>query len=65
MIGTFRPTGPLHRGRYIGTNKNLEGVTALVSDEGEFWAVQADWIPDLMFGWWKFPKKDWEIDLTT
>ena len=62
MIGFFTSSNTLHSGRYIGDNKNLEGCTALISDEGNCWAVQADDVDTgYAFGWWKFPKKDWEI----
>jgi hypothetical protein len=62
MKGLYVPNNTLHPGRYVGPNKPMKDCTALISDNGEFWAVQADDVDTgYAFGWWKFHKEDWEI----
>lgn len=60
-IGTFMPKGEIFRGRYVGKNKHLEGLTCLMADNGDWWSVQVDASPEnlMVYGWWKQPKRDW------
>lgn len=63
MTGDYAPNNTLHHGQYIGPATGLKGCTALISDNGEFWAVQVDYHPQglMVYGWWKCLKEDWEI----
>jgi len=71
-IGSERPAAKIQRGGYVGNNPDLQGHTALIShaptgrstqgilrDQG--WFVQDDdRLSGIGYGWWWFPKKDWE-----
>jgi len=71
-VGSERPVAKIQCGRYVGNNPDLQGHTVLISlaptgrstqgiprDQG--WFVQDDdRLSAIGYGWWWFPKKDWE-----
>lgn len=61
-IGPTTPTNDLQRGTYVGGRQELQGETALLSQEGLVWAAQFDnKTTGFGHGWWEFPLEHFEV----